>query len=120
MSGGHRLLVGSIYNSLTSIEVLNLAGAVVNTSSPCHQEFWVHHMVELLPSELATGQRIPTKTQTKKNKSFRVGLLLLIHYLDELTLFYAHARSLLGVCNIFCSVFTKCPVSKNIGSKLSY
>lgn len=29
-------------------------------SSLCHRAFLVHHKVELLPSEQATGQRTPT------------------------------------------------------------
>lgn len=38
----------------------------ISVSSLCHQEFWVHHTVELLPSELATGQRTPTQTHIKE------------------------------------------------------
>ena len=36
----------------------------VSISSLCHQEFWVRHMVELLPSGLATGQKTPAHART--------------------------------------------------------
>lgn len=39
-----------------------VAVAMINICSPCHQEFWVHHTVELLPSEQATCQRTPNDT----------------------------------------------------------
>lgn len=43
-------------------------------SSLCHQEFWVHHMVELLPSAPATGQRTPAHRK-EKGKILSVGKL---------------------------------------------
>lgn len=47
--------------TLEIVEVL-----MVSISPLCHQEFWAHRMVELLPSELATGQRTPTEKRKIK------------------------------------------------------
>lgn len=53
-------------NWAVTVVTVVVVGAVVNISSLCHQEFWVHHMVELLPSELATDQRTPTHRDREK------------------------------------------------------
>lgn len=57
-----------INNSIMDSKWAVIVVAVVGISSPCHQEFWVHHKVELLPWELATGRRTPTQTHRKKKK----------------------------------------------------
>lgn len=51
-------VVGAVMGAVKAVDVRY----GVNIFSPCHQEFWVHHMVELLPSEQATGQRTPADT----------------------------------------------------------
>lgn len=74
-------------------------GVMVNIVLPCHQVFWVHHMVGLLPSERATDRRTPTNTKTRemqKIESCTTPLieLLLFHYLDALTVcFILHSTA---------------------------
>lgn len=50
---------------------------VINVSSLCHQEFWVHRMVELLPSAPATGQRTPAHRKKERESECRTPALSL-------------------------------------------